>query len=97
MHGAEIERSVIGIRSRIGAGAQIRNSLLLGADYYETLDEMRRDRGAWRAARRHRPEIGDRERDHRQERARRAAASASSTRRESNKPTATATSSARES
>ena len=41
MHGAEIDRAVIGIRSRIGAGVRIQNSLLIGADYYETLEEMR--------------------------------------------------------
>jgi len=32
---AEIERSLIGIRSRVGRGCVIRNSLILGADYYE--------------------------------------------------------------
>jgi glucose-1-phosphate adenylyltransferase len=41
MHGAEVNRAVIGIRSRIGAAARVRSSLLIGADYYETLDEMR--------------------------------------------------------
>jgi glucose-1-phosphate adenylyltransferase len=40
--GAEIERSVVGIRSRIGAGTSIRSSLVLGADYYESLDEIDR-------------------------------------------------------
>ena len=35
--GAEIERSVIGVRSRVGRGARIRESLVLGADYYESL------------------------------------------------------------
>jgi len=40
--GAEVERSVIGIRSRIGKGSTIRDSLVLGADYYETLDEIAR-------------------------------------------------------
>jgi glucose-1-phosphate adenylyltransferase len=40
MHGAEIDRAVIGIRSRIGSEVKIRNSLLIGADYYETLEEM---------------------------------------------------------
>lgn len=44
--GAEVERAVVGIRSRIGRGAKIRNSLILGADYYETLDEI--DRSAAR-------------------------------------------------
>ena len=69
--GAEIDRAVIGIRSRIGHGARIRNSLLLGADYYETLDEIER------ASARGIPPIGigadsvDRERHRRQERAHR--------------------------
>jgi glucose-1-phosphate adenylyltransferase len=40
--GAEIERSVVGIRSRIGAGTRVRNSLVLGADYYESLEEIDR-------------------------------------------------------
>jgi glucose-1-phosphate adenylyltransferase len=38
--GAEIERSVIGIRSRIGTGARLKNVLVLGADAYETLQEI---------------------------------------------------------
>ena len=41
---AEIERSVLGIRSRVGAGARVRESLLLGADYYETAEESDRAR-----------------------------------------------------
>jgi glucose-1-phosphate adenylyltransferase len=41
--GAEVERSVIGIRSRIARGARIHDSLVLGADFYETLDEIQRD------------------------------------------------------
>ncbi len=40
--GAEVERAVIGIRSRVGSGTQIRHSLLLGADYYETIEEIDR-------------------------------------------------------
>src|SRR5205085_689119 len=40
MQGANIDRSVIGIRSRIGPGSQIRSSLLIGADGYETLSQM---------------------------------------------------------
>jgi glucose-1-phosphate adenylyltransferase len=38
--GAEVERSVLGIRARIGEGARITDSLLLGADYYETGEEL---------------------------------------------------------
>jgi len=40
--GSELERTVIGIRSRIGQGCRIRDSLVLGADSYETLDEIQR-------------------------------------------------------
>lgn len=38
--GAEIERSVIGIRSRIGSGARIKSTLVIGADDYESLEDM---------------------------------------------------------
>jgi glucose-1-phosphate adenylyltransferase len=38
--GSEVEHAVIGIRSRIGHGSRIRDSLVLGADYYETLEEI---------------------------------------------------------
>jgi glucose-1-phosphate adenylyltransferase len=40
--GAEIEHSVVGIRSRIGHGTRLRNTLVLGADFYETLEEIER-------------------------------------------------------
>jgi glucose-1-phosphate adenylyltransferase len=40
MHGAKIERAVVGIRSRVGVGTSIKNSLLIGADHYETLAEI---------------------------------------------------------
>lgn len=40
MFGAAIERSVIGIRSRVNPGAVIRDSIIMGADYYED-DEVR--------------------------------------------------------
>ncbi len=39
---ADVERSVIGIRSRVGRGTRIEESLVLGADYYETLEESER-------------------------------------------------------
>jgi len=42
--GAEIERSVLGIRSRIGRGARLREALVLGADQYETVPEIERSR-----------------------------------------------------
>jgi glucose-1-phosphate adenylyltransferase len=37
-----LDRVVVGIRSRIGRGAHIRRSLLLGADSYETPEEIER-------------------------------------------------------
>jgi glucose-1-phosphate adenylyltransferase len=40
MQGADIDRAVVGIRSRIGAGSRIRRSLLIGADEYETMRQM---------------------------------------------------------
>jgi len=39
--GARIENSVIGLRCRIGRDATIRNSIIMGADYYETPGEAR--------------------------------------------------------
>jgi glucose-1-phosphate adenylyltransferase len=40
IEGAQIESSVIGIRSRIASGVKIRRSLILGADSYQTTDEI---------------------------------------------------------
>lgn len=40
--GEEIERSVIGIRSRIGAGTVIKTTYMMGSDFYQTLDEIER-------------------------------------------------------
>lgn len=37
---SRIERSVIGIRSRIGKGTTIANSIIMGCDYYQDLDEI---------------------------------------------------------
>jgi glucose-1-phosphate adenylyltransferase len=41
--GAAITNSVIGLRSRISKGVLIDSSFLMGADYYQTLEEMRDD------------------------------------------------------
>ncbi|MEM9185848.1 MAG: glucose-1-phosphate adenylyltransferase [Planctomycetota bacterium] len=37
--GAVIENSVIGLRTRVASGAVIKDSVLMGADYYETADD----------------------------------------------------------
>ena len=39
---AQIEQSVIGIRSRIGAGTVIKSTYMMGCDFYQTLDEIAR-------------------------------------------------------
>ncbi len=41
----EIRRSLIGIRARLGRAVRIAESLVLGADYYETADEVQRAAG----------------------------------------------------
>ena len=40
IHAAKIERSVIGIRSRIGDESTVINTYMMGCDYYETLEDM---------------------------------------------------------
>src|ERR1051325_10230651 len=45
INGAKIMNSVIGLRSRISKGVQIDSSYMMGADYYQTVDDMRGDVG----------------------------------------------------
>lgn len=40
IHASKIERSVIGIRSRIGKDSLVTNTYMMGSDYYETLEEI---------------------------------------------------------
>ena len=40
IHSTQISHSVVGIRSRIGAGSVISNSYLMGNDYYQNLEEL---------------------------------------------------------
>lgn len=48
INGAKISRSVIGLRSRIGEGAQVDAAYMMGADYYQTLEHMLGDAQAKR-------------------------------------------------
>ena len=41
INAAKIERSVIGIRSRIGNGSIVSNTYMMGSDSYQTLEELR--------------------------------------------------------
>ncbi len=43
IHAKKIERSIIGIRSRIGENTEITKSVIMGNDYFETLEEMIRE------------------------------------------------------
>jgi len=52
INGAKINRSVIGLRSRIADGSRIDAAYMMGADYYQTLEDMVADREA------NRPRLG---------------------------------------
>src|SRR5690606_20408279 len=41
---SRIERSVIGIRTRIGKGTTIASSYIMGSDFYETLEQIKADK-----------------------------------------------------
>jgi glucose-1-phosphate adenylyltransferase len=41
LNGLYARNSIIGLRSRIDAGARIDSSIIMGSDYYESLDEIR--------------------------------------------------------
>jgi glucose-1-phosphate adenylyltransferase len=45
INGAKIANSVVGLRSRISKGVQIESSFMMGADFYQTFEEMRGDLG----------------------------------------------------
>jgi glucose-1-phosphate adenylyltransferase len=36
----QIDRSIIGVRARIGVGTEISNAIVMGNDFYETIDDM---------------------------------------------------------
>jgi glucose-1-phosphate adenylyltransferase len=40
IHAKLIDNSVIGVRSRIGSGSTIKRSIIMGNDYYQTLEEL---------------------------------------------------------
>jgi glucose-1-phosphate adenylyltransferase len=43
INGAKINNSLIGLRSRLGNGSQVEASYMMGADYYQTLEDMQVD------------------------------------------------------
>lgn len=43
MTGVTARNSIIGLRSRIGEGVKIENSILMGADYFESLEELKKN------------------------------------------------------
>ena len=44
LNGVYARNSIIGLRSRIDSGAKIENSIVMGSDFFESLDEMKRNR-----------------------------------------------------
>jgi len=46
INGAQVVRSVIGLRERISKGVVIEESFLMGADYYQTIEDMRAELGS---------------------------------------------------
>ncbi len=44
LNSVSISRSVLGVRSRIESGSVVENTLMMGADYYQTLAELAKDR-----------------------------------------------------
>jgi glucose-1-phosphate adenylyltransferase len=42
IHAKEISQSVIGIRSRIGKDTVVKNSYIMGCDYYETIEQIQK-------------------------------------------------------
>ena len=44
INGAKIVNSLIGLRSRLGEGVQLEAAYMMGADYYQTLEDMQADR-----------------------------------------------------
>jgi glucose-1-phosphate adenylyltransferase len=43
INSAVITRSIIGLRSRIEAGTRIESSIIMGSDYYQSIEDMRSD------------------------------------------------------
>jgi glucose-1-phosphate adenylyltransferase len=43
MNGVYARNSIVGLRSRIGKGARIENSILMGADFYEPIEELQKN------------------------------------------------------
>ena len=48
INGAKIINSLIGLRSRLGEGVQLEAAYMMGADYYQTLEDMQADLAAGR-------------------------------------------------
>ena len=71
INGAKVTNSVVGLRSRISKGVQIDSSFMMGADFYQTFDDMRNDLRQGFAARWDRGGNCRQARHHRQERAHR--------------------------
>ena len=43
IHGSSIRRSIVGVRSRIGEGSSLDRTIMMGADFYESKDDLAHD------------------------------------------------------
>lgn len=48
LNGVKVRRSIIGLRSRIDVGAEVKDSIVMGSDYFETLEDIETNRRAKR-------------------------------------------------
>ena len=44
LNGANIKHSIIGVRSRIGGGTTVKHSIIMGADRYETIEQIKENK-----------------------------------------------------
>jgi len=44
LNGADIKHSIVGVRGRIGSGTTIKHSIIMGADYFETTEQLDENR-----------------------------------------------------
>ena len=61
---AQINNTIVGLRTLVGAGTELNRVIILGCDYYESEESIRTARARGQAAHRHRRELQDRERHH---------------------------------
>ncbi|MEJ2110792.1 MAG: glucose-1-phosphate adenylyltransferase [Acidobacteriota bacterium] len=44
LNGADVKHSIVGVRSRIGGGTTVKHSIIMGADRYETVEQIKENK-----------------------------------------------------